>query len=216
MYTFDQVRCFVAVAEELHFGRAAARLHMTQPPLSRQIQKLEKHIGLTLLERGTKGVMLTPAGEAFLSECYRIVDSVHLAPRKAQLIAQGKLGLLRIGYTAIAGFSILGDLLQELTNAIPEVKVELREQVTSAQIAALESGAIDLSLGRPPFPKETLQSVSILRDRLVLAVPEATAARYEGPIPVESLQDHPFIMYSPTDARYFHELVKHRYGISDD
>ncbi|MGC0252193.1 LysR family transcriptional regulator [Pseudactinotalea sp. Z1748] len=215
MYTFDQVRCFVVVAEELHFGRAAERLHMTQPPLSRQIQKLERHIGLQLLDRNSRGVALTPAGEAFLAECYRILDSVRLAPRKAQLIAEGLVGLLRIGYTATAGFSILGDLLAQLRATVPEVEVQLSEQVTSTQIAALESGTIDLSLGRPPFPEETLESVSILRDRLVLAMPEGSADG-DGPIPLETLAGHPFIMFSPTDARYFHDLVRHRYGITEE
>lgn len=214
VYTFDQVRSFVVVAEELHFGRAAERLHMTQPPLSRQIQKLERHLGLQLLERSYRGVILTPAGEAFLHECYRILDSVELAPRRAQLIAAGKLGLLRIGYTAIAGFSLLGDLLQQLTATVPDVEVELTEQVTQAQIVSLESGAIDLSLGRPPFPEDTLKSVSILQDRLVLAMSEDAAGSDDGPIPLESLADRPFIMFAPTGAGYFHDLVRHRYGIT--
>src|SRR5699024_6619580 len=134
-----QVRCFIAVAEELHFGRAAERLHMTQPPLSRQIQRLEREIEFKVFERTSSGVSLTPAGTSFLVESYRLLDRVDTAPRKAKLIAEGRIGLIRIGYTAVSGYNVLGHLLTCIRKHLPDVQVELTEQVTSSQIESLQN-----------------------------------------------------------------------------
>jgi len=128
-YTLDQLRGLVAVAEELHFGRAAARLRMTQPPLSRQIQKLEAAIGVQLLDRANRRVALTPAGEAFLREARRILAIAEAAPDLAQRVSSGFHGLVRIGFTAGSTFGILGKLLNELERELPEVRIELSEMV---------------------------------------------------------------------------------------
>src|ERR671920_3121 len=105
-FTLEQLRGFLAVAEELHFGRAAARLNMTQPPLSRQIQKLEKALGVELMERDNRRVTLTAAGAAFLAEARRLVVAADRAPVTAQRIAAGRAGMVRIGFTAASGFSV--------------------------------------------------------------------------------------------------------------
>jgi len=154
MFTFDQLAGFIAVAEELHFGRAAERLNMTQPPLSRQIQKLEKTVGAELLERDNRRVQLTPAGTAFLDEARRLLALAERAPVTARRIASGRSGLLRIGFTAASGFSILGPLLEEISAILPDVDVDLQELVTGEQIQALETGELDLGLARPPFDKD--------------------------------------------------------------
>src|SRR6185312_15315780 len=124
MFTLDQARSFIAVAEELHFGRAADRLSMTQPPLSRQIQKLERAIGVELLERTNRKVVLTAAGEAFLREARKLVVSADRAPLTARNIAAGRSGVLRIGFTAASGFSLLGPLLAQIAEVIPDVDVD--------------------------------------------------------------------------------------------
>src|SRR3954468_24181231 len=121
MMTLDQVRSFVAVAEELHFGRAADRLRMTQPPLSRQIQKLEKAIGAQLLESDNRRVALTGAGAAFLDEAYRMLGLVEGAGDLARRIDAGAAGVVRLGFTAVSAISILGPLLRRLTSELPDV-----------------------------------------------------------------------------------------------
>jgi DNA-binding transcriptional LysR family regulator len=208
MFTFDQLAGFIAVAEELHFGRAAERLNMTQPPLSRQIQKLEKIIGAELLQRDNRKVELTHAGRTFLEEARRLMALAERAPVTARRIASGRSGILRIGFTAASGFSILGPLLEELSAIIPEVDVDLQELVTGDQLNGLLTGELDLGLARPPFDKETFDSHLLYRESLVLAVPSGhpltLLARDVAP---KDFKDEPLIMHSPTQARYFYDLV---------
>ena len=208
MFTFDQLAGFVAVAEELHFGRAAERLNMTQPPLSRQIQKLEKTVGAELLERDNRKVQLTPAGRAFLDEARRLMALAERAPVAARRIASGRSGLLRIGFTAASGFSILGPLLEEIAAALPDVDIDLQELVTGEQILGLKTGELDLGLARPPFDQEVLDSHLLYREAMVLAVPAGhPLAELDRPVTDADLKDEPLIMHSPTKARYFYDLV---------
>jgi DNA-binding transcriptional LysR family regulator len=208
MFTFDQLAGFIAVAEELHFGRAAERLNMTQPPLSRQIQKLEKTVGAELLERDNRRVQLTPAGTAFLDEARRLLALAERAPVTARRIASGRSGLLRIGFTAASGFSILGQLLEEISAILPDVDVDLQELVTGEQIQALETGELDLGLARPPFDKDVFDSRLLYRESMMVAVPAGhRLARRGGMVGNEDLKDEALIMHSPLQARYFYDLV---------
>ena len=111
MYELKQLRCFVAVGEELHFGRAAKHLHMTQPPLSRQIQMLEQELKIELLARTSRTVKLTPAGRAFLPEARRILALTESAAIAARRIAKGESGLIRMGFTASSSYDFLPRLL---------------------------------------------------------------------------------------------------------
>ncbi|WP_430790737.1 LysR family transcriptional regulator [Actinoplanes sp. G11-F43] len=207
-YTLEQLRGLVAVAEELHFGRAAARLRMTQPPLSRQIQKLEAAVGVQLLERGTRSVRLTPAGEAFLGEARRILAITESAPELAQRVSSGSTGLVRLAFTASATFGTLGRLLNELELRLPEVHVELFEMVTREQVAALAGGDIDMGLARPPFDPERFESKLIHRERLLLAVRQDHRLAYlRRPVIPADLAREPLIFHSPQKARYFYDLV---------
>ncbi|MEZ7124447.1 LysR substrate-binding domain-containing protein [Nonomuraea sp. AD125B] len=151
MLTLDQIRAFVAVAEELHFGRAAERLRMTQPPLSRHIQKLERAIGVTLLERDNRRVILTEAGRGFLEDARQMLTLVDTAGDRARRIAGGASGTLRLGFTAVSAISVLGRLLRLLAERLPEVDVILHEQVTARQMDGILRGELDLGLARPPF-----------------------------------------------------------------
>ncbi|MFL4477912.1 LysR family transcriptional regulator [Paeniglutamicibacter sp. ORCA_105] len=208
MFTLDQARSFVAVAEELHFGRAAERLNMTQPPLSRQIQKLERSVGVELLERDNRKVNLTAAGEAFLVDARRLVISAERAPLNARRIASGQSGELRIGFTAASGFSLLGPLLSEISTQLPQVHLELSEMVTGEQVAALQDGDIDLGLARPPFDEKAFESQLLFSESLCIAVP--TGHRLDTlprEIVIEDLASEALIMHSPTKARYFYDLV---------
>jgi DNA-binding transcriptional LysR family regulator len=207
-YTLEQLRGLVAVAEELHFGRAAARLRMTQPPLSRQIQKLEAAVGAHLLDRDNRRVALTPAGEAFLREARRILAIAEAAPDLAQRVSSGTRGLVRIGFTAASTFGILGRLLNELERELPEVRIELSEMVTREQIAALATEDLDLGLARPPFDADLFDSRLLHREALLLAVP--VGHRLTGinrPAAAADLATEPVIFHSHQRAKYFYDLV---------
>lgn len=208
MFTFDQLAGFIAVAEELHFGRAAERLQMTQPPLSRQIQKLERSVGAELLERDNRKVQLTHAGVAFLTEARRLLALAERAPVTARRIASGRSGLLRIGFTAASGLSILGPLLEEISTRLPDVDIDLQELVSGEQIQALQTGELDLGLARPPFDRDVFDSHLLYRESMVLAVPSGHRLAGLGrEIDNEELKGEPLIMHSPQKARYFYDLV---------
>ncbi|GAA3675080.1 LysR family transcriptional regulator [Arthrobacter ginkgonis] len=208
MYTLDQIRSFIAVAEELHFGRAAERLNMTQPPLSRQIQKLEKALGVGLLERDNRKVVLTAAGKAFLDDARRLVVLADRAPASARRIAAGRSGTLRVGFTASSGFSLLGPLLDTIAEALPDVDVELEELVTGEQLQAIADGDLDLGLARPLFDREAFASRLMLAERFMVAVPTGHPLdRLARPVAVEDLRDVPLIMHSPVKARYFYDMA---------
>jgi DNA-binding transcriptional LysR family regulator len=207
VYTLEQVRCFVAVAEELHFGRAAERLGMTQPPLSRQVQRLERILKTTLLHRDHRNVDLTSAGRAFLGESYALLAAAERAPEIAQKVAAGYEGIVRLGFTAAAGFGILGRLLKRFSHELPGVQIELSEMVTGAQVTALQSSGLDLGIGRPPVDPEHFRSRLLLAEDLVLAAPEAAEIEMEGDVVSAAvLPKLPLIMHSPVAARYFYDL----------
>lgn len=205
--TLDQVRCFIAVAEELHFGRAAERLSMTQPPLSRQIQKLEKTVGAQLLERDNRRVELTGAGSAFLDEAYRLLNLVEGAGDLARRVDAGAAGVVRLGFTAVSAISILGPLLRRLTAALPDVEVLLSERVTLAQVDGIRRGELDIGLARPPFDTSLLSSKVVLREALMAVVPsDHPLASVKRALTPQDFEGQPVIGYDPQQSRYFHEL----------
>ncbi len=209
MYSFEQLRGFVAVAEELHFGRAAQRLAMTQPPLSRQLQKLERSVGVQLLERDRRRVRLTPAGAAFLAEARRLLALADAAPELARRIGSGSAGTLRLGFTAASAYAVLPPTLHRLRAALPDLHLDLTELVTRAQLAALERQELDLGLARPPFDPELFSSRPVHREELRVAVRTGDdLTRLGRPVTGPDLAGRPVIMPSPTDARYFHDLVQ--------
>src|SRR5919206_4230100 len=146
MFDLNQLRCFVTVAEELHFGRAAARLNMTQPPLSRQIQVLEHIIDAPLLERTSRSVRLTPAGRTFLPEARRILRLAESAVASTKRIARGEAGSIAIGFTAASGYSFLPRLITASRSRFPDVDLVLKEMVTADQLEALAAHRIDVGL----------------------------------------------------------------------
>ena len=208
MFTLDQARSFIAVAEELHFGRAAIRLNMTQPPLSRQIQKLERELRVDLLERDKRKVVLTPGGRAFLEEARKLIAAADRAPNTARKMAQGSSGIIRLGFTAASGYSLLGPLLREIAESLPGVDVELQELVTNEQVLALSHGNLDLGLARPPFDTERFESHLLFSEDLRLAVPTGHPLdELKRPVTAADLRNTPLIMHSPTKARYFYDLA---------
>jgi DNA-binding transcriptional LysR family regulator len=207
MFSFDQLRGFVAVAEEGNFGRAAERLRMTQPPLSRQVQKLERAIGVELLRRTSRAVELTPAGRVFLEEARQLLSLSEAAPLLAQRAAHGSQGSLRLGFTAMAAISVLGHWVKYLDDRLPEVSLVFKEMVTGRQVEALLADQIDLGLLRG-VPRTGLNAALVHTEGLVLAVPRGhPLTRLDRDVRLEDIAESNVVTYSPAEARYFHELV---------
>jgi len=208
MFTFEQIRCFVTIAEELHFGRAAERLQMTQPPLSRQIQKLERSLGVQLLKRDKRNVELTAAGLAFLVEARRLQILASSSLEQAQRIQAGAAGTVRMTFTAASTFGVLTTLLNLISESYPDIHIDCFEMVTKEQAAHLLKGDADLGLARPPFDRTAFASRLIHREELLFAVPEGhPLTMLERPVEPHELSGEPMIMYSPIEARYFYDLV---------
>ncbi|MEE4591511.1 LysR family transcriptional regulator [Streptomyces sp. DSM 41524] len=208
MFTLMQLTSFVTVAEELHFTRAAERLKMTQPPLSRQIQLLETELRVQLLERTNRSVRLTPAGRAFLTEARRILRQSEHAVLAAQQVATGEAGSIAIGFTAASAHSVLGTLLEIARAAMPGAEITLREMVTRDQLEAVTEQSLDLGLVRPSVTGPDLRSRPAARERLLAALPTGhPLATGEGPLKVADFDGQELLMYSPIEARYFNELL---------
>jgi len=210
--SLQQLRGFVAVAEEQHFGRAAERLNMTQPPLTRQIQALERSLDVVLFERTGRGARITAAGTVLLEHCRRVLALLDAAPVATRHAAEGHTGTLRLGFTSIGAYAILADVLDLVKRRIPNVAVELSEMVSPEQFTALGDLRIDLGLVRPPIP-EGYASVLIHSEDLVLAVP-ADHALAEGTAPVLlSEVTNNYIGYSPEGSRYLHDICAAMIGV---
>ncbi len=208
MLELNQLRCFAAVAEELHFGRAAIRLHMTQPPLSRQVQLLEQRLGVTLFDRTSRSVRLSSAGRSFLADArqiLRLAESATLAVRRA---ARGESGSVTIGFTAASGYGVMPGMIAQCRARVPDVEISLREMVTMEQIEALTAGVLDLALLRPHAALEQFDSMRLIREPLVAALPAShPLARGRRDPAISDFEGTPVVMYSPIEARYFHDLV---------
>lgn len=208
MFSLDQLRGFVAVAEESNFGRAAERLRMTQPPLSRQVQKLERAVGVDLLVRTSRAVELTPAGRVFLDEARRLLNLAAAAPLLAQRAAHGSRGALRLGFTATAALSVLGEWVRFLDDRLPEVHRVLREMVTGVQVEALLAEEIDIGLLRGVPRGAGLEKMLVHTESLLLAVPRGHELTRLGRQPqLADVGESSVVTYSPVEARYFHDLV---------
>ena len=140
------LRCLIAVAEELHFGRAAARLNLSQPPVSLAIKELETELGVTLFERSSRRIALTREGEEAVHDARAVLARAELLKRRAHDSAQGQSGALSIGFISLAAYSFLPDALRRFMADYPKVKVALHESTTDQMLAELEIGALDLGL----------------------------------------------------------------------
>ncbi|MBP0491270.1 LysR family transcriptional regulator [Pararoseomonas indoligenes] len=205
MFELSQLRCFVAVAEELHFRRAAARLHMTQPPLSRQIQLLEHEIGFALFLRTSRAVRLTPAGQVFLHQARRMLRMAEGAAREALRVARGETGSLTLGFTAASSYAVLPRLVALIRRSAPGIELNLREMVTVEQWTALRAGGIDAGLLRPPAGG--VPFLRLEREEMLLALPRDHPMAAEEAVDPAVLDGQPLITYPPVEGRYLHDLV---------
>lgn len=202
-----QLRHFVAVAEHLHFGRAAQALHISQPPLSRSIQDLERRLGAQLLARTRRKVELTPEGARFLAEAKRLLAQLERALLEVGSMAAGTSGRLRLGFVSLADFGVLPGLLKAYKAARPGVALALREMLSPEQAAALEAGELDLGLLLPPVTGD-LEHLVVQRERFVAALPARhRLARGAGRLAVRELAEEAFVMAPREIAPGLHDLV---------
>ena len=190
------LRYFVAVAEELHFGRAAERLHMTQQPLSQQIRQLETELGVLLFHRTKRRVQLTEPGLAFLGEARQILQKAAQAIDIVRQVAQGESGRLKVGFSGFATYSILPKVLRIFRSRFPQVELELEEMTTSSQVQALQDHQIHLGLMIPPVPDATLTLELILQEPFVVILPETHSLATQPELALRALANESFILVS--------------------
>ena len=202
-----QLRHFVAVAERLHFGRAAAALHISQPPLSRSIRNLEERVGATLLARTRRRVELTPAGARFLEQARRVLAQLENAVLEAGRTAAGG-GRLRLGFVSLADYGVLPGLLKAYKAARPEVSLALREMLSPEQAAALAAGELDFGLLLPPVAGADLEHIVVQRERFLAALPARhRLARARGRIALRGLATEAFVMAPREIAPGLHDSI---------
>lgn len=202
-----QLECFVAVAELLHFGRAAQRLRMTQPPLSRQIQLLEQNLGVTLFERNSRAVKLTAAGHRLLRDARHLLSLSTRAAIMARRVSDGESGSLTLGFTAVAAYRLMPSLLMRARQVLPDVAIQLREMVSSDLGRLLLAGELDIALTRQAPSRQGLEMRLIERQPMVLALPSgAPLAGYDA-VPLRALHQQPLILYAPNESPYFYDRI---------
>jgi len=204
-----QLRYFVTVAEELHFGRAAGRLHMTQPPLSQAIAALEDGLGTALFLRNRRTVALTPAGSALLPEARRILSEAALLPDLARRAASGEAGRLSLAFITSADYSVLPPFLRRYSERYPGVQLVLQEATSDVQVDELLRGRIDAGLLIPPLPERTraeLDYMKVLDEPLILCAP-AGLLRKKGPVALRNLPPLPLIIFPREISPALHDAI---------
>ena len=202
-----QLRYFATLAEELHFGRAAKRLSLTQPPLSLAIQNLERDLGVRLFERTRRSVALTHAGKAFLDEARQTLARADRAVDHAQRAGRGEVGRLAVGFLANTAYTLLPPVLHEFRRGYPGVTLDLRELTIPQQLDALRRENIDAGLLRPPVADTELAAETILEEPFVLALPAAHPLCALKRVPLRRLAVESFVMFPRTDGFVFHDLI---------
>ena len=188
------LECFAAVAEDLHFRRAAGRLNMTQPALSARIQALEAEIGVALLHRNRRQVRLTEAGCVFLDHARVAVRSAKDATARARRAAAGEIGRLRFGFTGLTSYAGMPELVQRFRSACPEIEIDLIHAETARLEAGLLAEEIDIALLHPPLSTPGLSQRDLAADELVLAIPASSDLSRLPAVPLHRLAGQPFLI----------------------
>jgi DNA-binding transcriptional LysR family regulator len=189
------LRYFVAVAEELHFGRAAQRLHLAQPPLSQQIRKLEELLGYALFTRTSRSVSLTPAGQALLQRARLTLRNVQRDIDETRSIGHGDVGSLHIGFIGSAMLTTLPGIFRSYREAYPRVRLHLHESFTAMVSKGLENGTLDAGILRDGDPMEGMQVTTILSEPFVAVLPASHPCAKQKSVSIGVLRDEPFVYY---------------------
>lgn len=201
-----QLRCFQAVAEELHFGRAAERLHMAQPHLSQQIRRLERQLEVRLFDRNNRSVALTSAGQMLFTEAGPILDQVETAVSATLRASRGELGRLAIGFGFSATYTVLPDLVSRFRKRYPDVQVDLHEMTIDQQLEAFARGEIQVGVIRPPLNDPSIETRTILVEPLVLAMSKGHRLEAARSIRLQDLAHEVFVMAPHNRGGFFDSL----------
>jgi DNA-binding transcriptional LysR family regulator len=203
---------FVAVAEELHFGRAAARLNIAQPPLSRQIGQLEADLGVTLFDRSRSQIQLTQAGEALLEGGRDILERIEQTVREVQAIGEGAAGRLRIAFIGSASHGVLPGLIREFRAAYPDVGLALSTMNNAELKRALIGRHIDVAIARPGLKDDEIRCMRLHEEPLILAVPQESPLAAADEIRLRELRSETFVLYPrrprPSFADYILDICQ--------
>ena len=203
-----QIRSFLSIAETLHFGRTAELIHLSQPALSLQIRALEEEVGVRLFERNRRKTTLTAAGFAFRDDAAAALSQLDQAIRRARLAANGKLGLLRIGFISTVGNEIVPNIVRQFGELNPAVEFSLRAITTADQVQMLEGGSLDIGFFRLPVGGHSgLDVVTVHRERFVLVVPASHELAKRKRVRLSEVSGQNFVMYERTYAPGFHDLI---------
>jgi DNA-binding transcriptional LysR family regulator len=202
------LRYFVAVAEELHFRRAAERLHVSQPPLSQQIKALEDEVGVRLLTRTSRHVELTDAGRTFLQLARRTIAEAEHATEAARRVARGELGWLRLGFVDSAAYELLPQMLRTFHARYPDVRLDVRELPTEVQLDLIGS-ELDLGIVRDPRLEEDspLTVTPLVREPLLAVLPDTHRLAKTARIELSDLAGEPFVMVSRAGTPTVHDHI---------
>ena len=201
------LRYFVAVAQELHYGRAAERLYIAQPPLSQQIIQLEKEVGVPLLVRNSRRVQLTPAGQAFLEDATDILARVEQAALRARRASRGEAGWLGVGFVASATHELLPAILRAFRGQFPDVELALHELSTAGQTLALHEQKIHVAFARPPIEDQAFVVEILAQETLVVALPQDHPLVVQSEVPLTMLAGESFITYPRQPKPSFTDYV---------
>lgn len=201
------LRYFVTLAEELHFGRAAERLHIAQPPLSQQIRQLETELGFQLFHRTKRTVQLTPSGQVFLAQVQGIFRQLEQAIQIGRQTSRGEMGQLVIGFVSSAAYNVLPTILRTFRTRVPGVSLELHELTTNEQSQWLREGRIDVGFLRPPVEEDLFNFEIIFEEALVVALPEAHRLTNQSSVSLRSLSNDPFILFPRTLAPGLYDQI---------
>lgn len=200
-------RCFVAVAEELHFHKAAKRLGVAQPALSRTIQNLERALGVTLFVRSNRSVEITTAGQSFLKGCKEVLNRTNQIVEDAQRVHQGKIGTLRIGYTDNAINGHAPELLKNFQSSQPDIELRLTHTVTSNQLVDLEEGTIDFGFATGSVARSGFGYCCIQREQFVCVVYEGHRFSERKSVDLKEFATEAMIQGAPEQWEHFHSYL---------
>jgi DNA-binding transcriptional LysR family regulator len=201
------LRMFVTVATELHFGRAAQVLHVSQPAVSQQVRALEKSLGVELFARTSRLVELTPAGMVLLDAAPRVLFEADRATDRVRQAGAGAVGLLVVGSVGTALASIAPLVLRELRTRFPDLQIEISQMDTAAQLSALAAGRIDVGLVRSAATGPSISTERLVEDRLVVALPEDHRLAADEAIDVADLAGDPFVLWPRALGEEFFDIV---------
>ncbi|MDO9438885.1 LysR family transcriptional regulator [Hydrogenophaga sp.] len=215
MTDLRQLRHFVSLAETLNYRAAAERLHMSQPPLSASIRRLEEHLGCRLFERSRRGTALTPAGHAALAAARRALVDVGQFEAEARDVASGVAGTLTVGYVASAAYEVLPRLLPLFRAACPKAQLKLVEHTSDGVLSMVETRTVDIGLMRTPLAGPSPVTVKVFqRDPFIAALPDTERWRHHVSVHLAELQHEPFVFYASPYARALAMLVCHQAGFT--